>query len=298
MNIYFYVIQNFAPLIITNIQKNALNKDNLAKQINAPSMLRNVKISEGKHNILNNLLINIKNLDTKSSDANTCEAISALINNCLANIKTIRERESHFTEGYTETALRKLSHFVDELFKQVAQLNILDTAYNEEPINTFGYHLTTFYAQLICDEAYEGIVNKVVNNFTSIQRRIAQQKELVQNSIKECRVKISKIKLKLDDYEDETYNITADFIDKLQRKNIDLCNEYEISDVLNNLYTLFSRPKLNAIPSGGFYLGEKLVDAHEEIRNIQNRKKNVHHSSSIEEISEYEDVETEPQPYS
>lgn len=280
MTIYFQIVQLFFPQAILAIRDKALTTDSLTKFFKIP---RNIELSEGKQEALSELHSGVIGLPDDVNDTTSRESLNNLIDACLRDIFSKRQKNGGLGEGQTEPALCKLKNLMQEIFVKLNDLQVIDKPYDKEPLSCLRYYIALFSAKVLFDVEYESYLNRAGNNLNIYKMReiTASQMELIKDIIPACIAKINETKTDLENYNEIIARNVIDFITVLQRKNVDLCR-------LNDTYlTSFIAPFFNPrtesnIPHGGYYLGELLVKAAAEIEN--NLAEQMFSKISIEQI--------------
>lgn len=227
MTIFLKIVKEILHVKIFAIRDMSLNADGslLNQGLTLVGEGRDLELSSAKRELLENtLLLKISGLVGSDNDMTNLGQLQALIIACRREAKS-KSVDKGYDEGASGPAIQKLVDLLQSIFDKLAELKVLNTPHEGDPLHVFHYFLASYCAQKIAADHDLGFIVRLAKNpLVSTSRKLAKEKnDLVLAAIDECSTDLNCLDPKNPGYPAAREKTILTCIDKLRRDNRTLC---------------------------------------------------------------------------
>ncbi|ASQ47372.1 hypothetical protein [Legionella clemsonensis] len=229
MTIFLDITKPILKEAITAIRDKSVSADKSTANtlLNWISLGRDGELSKSKRDLADELLIKLHDLQHKEDDAATFEALKNLLLECKKEAAK-KSREKNYGEGKFGPRMQKVILLLENLYEKLKEAKITDTPHDNEPLNCFRFYAARYYAQKIHDSHNISAFGRFLQNpkLTYFVKLAEEKEALIVTILQACEKDLGTLDVEHDEYETTKKSRVLEWLSKLERANVDLCEKY------------------------------------------------------------------------
>ncbi|QDP71710.1 hypothetical protein FOG18_03545 [Legionella israelensis] len=231
MTIFLKVAQEFLHSRLNSTYETSIAADNGVSNtvLSFLGTGRNTKLSKEKRQLVMNLMLEIKAMDSKESDEATLEYLKQLLDDKRVENQRLCKKYGYQNEGETGRSLVAIKNFLDDIHKKLSEHDFIDKPFDSaDPFNEFQYHAAFYLIQKIEDVNNQGLIDKLAIHLeiSSLYELAEEKEKKLLSVLKECEESLQALGEEKPDYLKWRKRNVIEGIERVKRENSTLCKKY------------------------------------------------------------------------